>query len=286
MTRISNSTVLITGGASGIGKLMGQKCLQQGASRLVIWDINPENLQLVAAEFEAQGYQVHPYLVDIGNLAEVERTADRVLREAGTPSILINNAGIVVGKRFAEHSLFEIERTLNINVLGAMAATRVFLPAMLQQGHGHVVNIASAASLLPNPRMSVYAASKWAVLGWSESLRLELEQMSPHLHVTTVTPSYIDTGMFAGVKAPLLTPILQPETIANAILEAVKENKIILRKPFIVNLLPLLRGILPTRIFDAVVGKTFKVYTSMDKFSGRPGPVAVPEKRATDTLTP
>jgi len=118
--------------------------------------------------------------------------------------------------------------------------------------------------------MSVYAGSKWAVLGWSESLRLELEQIGPNLKVTTVMPSYIDTGMFAGVKAPLLTPILQPDTITEAILNAIKRNKILLRKPFIVNLLPLLHGILPTRVFDTVTGRWFGVYTSMNDFTGRP----------------
>lgn len=280
MTRIRNSTVLITGGASGIGKLMGLKCLQQGASRLIIWDVNPDGLQQTTQELAAAGYQVYPYLVNVADTAQVQETAACVVAEAGTPNIIINNAGIVVGKPFAEHAMEEIERTLQVNVLGVMAVTRAFLPAMLARGQGHVVNIASAAALLPNPRMSVYAASKWAVLGWSESLRLELEQAGPEMQVTTVTPSYIDTGMFAGVKVPLLTPILQPAVIADAILEAIEKNRIILRKPFIVHLLPLLRGLLPTRVFDTVAGRWFGVYSSMNDFTGRPTP-AQKQKQAT-----
>ncbi|MDX5482514.1 MAG: short-chain dehydrogenase, partial [Hymenobacteraceae bacterium] len=101
------------------------------------------------------------------------------------------------------------------------------------------------------------------------------------LHITTVTPSYIDTGMFAGVKAPLLTPILKPEAIADAILDAVHKNKIMLRRPAIVHLLPVLRGILPTRIFDLIVGRGFNVYTSMDQFAGRPAAEAVPAHKKT-----
>ena len=270
MTYVRQSTVLITGGASGIGKLMGRKCLQQGATRLLIWDVNPIGLQETAQELGAPGFEVHTYQVNVGDAQQVKQTAEQVIAQFGAPNILINNAGIVVGKPFAEHSMEEIERTLQVNVLGVMAVTNAFLSAMLARGQGHVVNIASAAGLLPNPGMSVYAGSKWAVLGWSESLRLELEQAGKAMRVTTVTPSYIDTGMFAGVKAPLLTPILQPEAIADAILQAVEQNRIILRKPFIVHLLPLLRGILPTRVFDMVAGRWFGVYTSMNDFTGRP----------------
>lgn len=182
MTKIKNSTVLVTGGASGIGRLLGQRCLQSGASRLVIWDINCQNLQQVAQELQAQGHQVHTYEVDVAKPEEVEQAAQQVMDTVGVPDILFNNAGIVVGKPFAEHSYFDIKRTLDINVLGVMAVTRAFLPRMVARGSGHVVTIASAAGLIPNPRMSVYAASKWAVLGWSESLRLELEALKQDLH--------------------------------------------------------------------------------------------------------
>ncbi|WP_242927229.1 SDR family NAD(P)-dependent oxidoreductase [Pontibacter vulgaris] len=279
MTKIANSTVLITGGASGIGKLTAQRCLQLGATRVILWDINQGNLDHFTKELRAQGYKVSGYVVDVADAADVQQAAEQVLQETGPPDILVNNAGIVVGKLFAEHSFYEIERTLNINVSGVMMVTRAFLPAILTRGSGHIVNIASAAGLIPNPRMSVYAASKWAVLGWSESLRLELEQTGKNMHVTTITPSYIDTGMFAGVKAPVLTPIMQPEHFVEAMLDAIGKNKIILRKPTIVHLLPLFRGLLPARVFDFIVGRGFKVYTSMQNFTGRAPAEAVPEKR-------
>lgn len=282
MTHIRNSTILVTGGASGIGQLLGQKSLQQGAQRLIIWDINPERLAQVTQNLQAEGHQVHGCVVDVADTEEVEAQAQAVIREVGVPDILFNNAGVVVGKPFAAHSYFEIRRTLDINVLGAMAVARAFLPHMISRGSGHIVNIASAAGLLPNPRMSVYAASKWAVLGWSESLRLELEALQGQLRVTTVTPSYISTGMFAGVRAPLLTPLLSPESITTAILKAVEKDKILLRRPAIVHLLPMLRGLLPTRLFDSIVGRGFNVYTSMDRFAGHPAAEAVPAERNRD----
>lgn len=281
MTQLRNSTILITDGASGIGRRMGLMSLQRGAKQLIIWDYNRESLQQVATELQAMGYRVFPYEVDVADTAAVEEASKQVLQETGPPDILINNAGIVVGKPFADHSYAEIASTLSINVLGVMAVTCAFLPGLIERGTGHVVNIASAASLIPNPRMSVYAASKWAVLGWSESLRLELEALKLDLHVTTVTPSYIDTGMFAGAKAPLFTPILQPDEVADAVLKAVEKNRIMLRKPSLVYLIPLLRGLLPTRLFDLVVGRGFKTYSTMDHFTGRPADKTVPLHKTT-----
>ena len=139
--------------------------LHKGAKRLIIWDVNRQSLQQVSTEMQAKGYSVIPYEVDVSNPVAVEEAANRVFQETGPPNILLNNAGIVVGKLFAEHDYTDIARTLNINVLGVMAVTRAFLPHIIARGTGHIVNVASAASLIANPHMSVYAASKWAVLG-------------------------------------------------------------------------------------------------------------------------
>ncbi|NDK55351.1 SDR family oxidoreductase [Pontibacter fetidus] len=269
MTQISGSIVLITGGASGIGNIIGRKCLQRGASHLVIWDVNTELLNRVVTDLQAEGFSASGYIVDVANAQNVQQAAEQVIQEVGLPTIVINNAGIVVGNLFQEHSYRDIDRTLGINAAGPMYVALAFLDGFITRGSGHIVNIASAAGLTPNPRMSVYAASKWAVLGWSESLRLELEKQSKDLHVTTVTPSYINTGMFAGARGPLLTPILDPDVISEAIVQAIADNRIIVRKPAIVHLLPLFRGLLPTRLFDVIVGRIFNVYTSMDNFTGR-----------------
>jgi short-subunit dehydrogenase len=279
MTKIKDQNILITGGANGIGKMLGEKSLKAGAAHLVIWDINQENLDKTIEEFKAKGYDnVSPYVVDIANTEEIEAQATQVLADVGTIDILYNNAGVVVGKQFYEHSARDIDKTIQINVLGVMHTTRVFLPAMIEKGAGHVINIASAAGLTPNPKMSVYAASKWAVLGWSESLRIEMERIGKDFHVTTVTPSYINTGMFDGVKAPLITPILDPDDVTNKIIDGVKNNEILLRAPLSVNLLPILRGILPTRVFDFVGGNLFGIYDTMADFLGRPKDEALPEK--------
>lgn len=270
MSKITNRNVLITGGASGIGKRMGKRFLEEGARNVIIWDVNEDTLYETAAEWQRQGFaNVLAYAVDVTDTENVNDTALDVLEEVGGVDILVNNAGVVVGKNFEDHTERDIEITLDVNAGAVMQVTRAFLPGMIRRGRGHIVNIASAAGLIPNPKMSVYAGSKWAVVGWSESLRLELEAKYHHLNVTTVTPGYIDTGMFEGVTSPLLMPMLKPEEIVSKIIKAVKANQILVRAPWSVYLAPFLKGLLPTRVFDVVVGDWLGVYESMATFSGK-----------------
>jgi short-subunit dehydrogenase len=268
MKTVAGKTILITGGAMGIGKMLARKSIEE-QGRVILWDINEKALRTTAEELRAQGGEVYAYLVDISDFNSIEIAANRVLKEIGMVDIVFNNAGIVIGNEFVKHTSEQIEKTIKINTLGVMHVARFFLPAMIAKGEGRLVNIASAAGYIGNPSMSVYAGSKWAVLGWSDSVRLEMKKMGyHHVHVTTVTPSYIDTGMFAGVKAPLLTPILKPEAIAQAIWRGMLRGSAFVRAPFIVNLLPILRKILPTWLFDFMVGDVFGVYRSMDTFKG------------------
>lgn len=280
MTKIANRTVLITGGAAGIGKMLAERCLEQRAYKVILWDINERSLLETKEEFAKRNFDVYTDVVDVADVNDIKRAAAKVKQELGTVDILFNNAGIVVGKSFKEHSHRDISKTININVAGVMHVALEFLPDMIDQKEGHIINIASAAGLIPNPNMSVYAASKWAVLGWSESLRLEQEEGETAVIITTVTPSYINTGMFDGVKAPLLTPIMEPKYIVDKIMRAVKEDEILVMEPFMTKTIPLLRGVLPTRVFDFVAGKIFGVYKTMEKFKGKPKEEAVPDKDA------
>lgn len=265
MTDVSGRTALITGGASGIGLLMGEILLRKGLGRLIVWDMSDDN---IAAAAERLGPRAEFQRIDVTDAeAVLERAAG--IGESGLPvDILINNAGIVVGRPFADHSLYDIDRTMAVNTMAPMHLTRALLPGMMARGLGHIVNIASAAGMVSNPRMSVYCASKWAVIGWSDSLRLEMEADKTGVRVTTVIPYYIDTGMFDGVKSPVI-PILKPEPTANRIVRAIERDLIFLRMPAIVNLLPFVRGILPARAFDVVVGRFFGIYNSMANFTGR-----------------
>jgi short-subunit dehydrogenase len=118
--------------------------------------------------------------------------------------------------------------------------------------------------------MSVYAASKWAMIGWSESLRLELARDGhAHIAVTTFCPSYISTGMFEGARGPLLTPIMTPARAARAAWEGMLAGRPLVSKPWTVKLAMALRGVLPTRVWDLIADRVFHVYSSMDRFTGR-----------------
>lgn len=268
MSQIKNKKALITGGASGIGKLMGKLLLQKSLDTLVIWDINEELLLSTTNELKSENYKVVSYVVDIMNLQSVIETAQKVKADIGKIDILINNAGIVVGKSFAEHSHNDIDRTMNINSSALMHITKEFLPGMIADKNGHIVNIASAAGMTGNPDMSVYVASKWAVIGWSDSLRLEMEKLKSNVKVTTVTPFYINTEMFAGVKSNLI-PIVKPEVAARKIVRGIEKNKLFVRMPGIVYILLFVKGILPVRWFDVIVGEWMGIYKTMNDFKGR-----------------
>ncbi len=269
MSKIKQKKVLVTGGASGIGLLMGKMALSQGASHLIIWDVNEALLADTVASLAGEGFEVIGQKVDVSDSASVAAAAAVCAEKGMLPDILILNAGVVSGKYFHEHIGNEIEKTIGVNVLGVMHTARVFLPAMIERGSGHLVTIASAAGMLSNPKMAVYAASKWAAYGWSESVRLEMEQLKTGVKVTTVTPSYIGTGMFAGVKTNLVIPELRPEKAAKAVINGILRNKIFVRMPFMVYTIPFVKGILPVRWFDLFVGKGLGVYHSMANFKGR-----------------
>lgn len=269
MSEFKGRNILVTGGASGIGLLMVQRASELGAKNVVVWDINKAALDKLKEELQYIGTDIHTYLADVSNSKNVEEVAKDVLEDVGTIDILFNNAGIVVGKDFASHSFYEIEKTIGVNTLGLMFVAKSFLPNMINQNRGHIVNIASAAALMANPGMTVYASSKWAAVGWSESLRIELAQRKSAVRVTTVMPSYIDTGMFEGVTPPLMVPWLKPDGIVRSIIKAVQKNKTQVKRPFMVKLTPLLRGILPSPFFDFIAGKMFRVYSSMSTFKGR-----------------
>ena len=268
MTSFNDKTVLVTGAANGIGFLMGKKALLKGAKHLVMWDINEDALISAASLLSGKGFSISTNVVDVSQADQVQQAALEVLKEVGKVDILFNNAGIVVGKAFHEHTAEDISRTIDINTKGLMYVAHAFLPAMMEANSGNIINITSAAGLTPNPGMTVYAASKWAAVGWAESLRLEVKKTHPGIKFLNVMPSYINTGMFDGVKAPILTPFLDADMITSKIIRYVEKEKIHLKAPFMVKTTLFFRGILPSGVYDFVAGNLFKVYESMETFKG------------------
>ena len=266
--KFENSNVLITGGASGIGKLMGRIALEKGASCLIIWDINLSSIEKAKEELGKYG-KVMGYIADVSDNDAVISAYGKTVAECGNIDILINNAGIVTSnKTFDKQTAEEIKRTININTIAPMLVARAVLPDMLRRNRGHICNITSAGGMLGNPKMSVYGASKWGAIGWSESMRIELQGSKSNVHVTTVAPYYINTGMFDGVTSKVF-PILEPEFVAKKVVKAIEKNSNFAGIPFGFHFIRFWQGILPTKVFDVVFGEWFGIYHTMDHFTGR-----------------
>lgn len=268
MTKIKDTCILITGGASGIGRIMGRMALERGARQLIIWDINEDNIVATQAALSPMG-QVRGYRVDVSNVESVQKAYIQTCSECGDVDILINCAGIVTGnKTFEQQSISDIERTMDINAKAPMVVALQMLGDMICRDKGHICNIASAAGMISNPKMSVYAASKWAVIGWSDSLRIELKQRRSNVHVTTVAPYYINTGMFDGVRSRIF-PILDPENTSRKIIRAIERNKDFRGIPWGFHFIRLCQGLLPTSWLDKIMGDWIGIYSTMDYFTGR-----------------
>jgi all-trans-retinol dehydrogenase (NAD+) len=268
MSKLDSKRVLITGGAQGIGFEMAIKFAERGAD-IVIADINEERLVEAVASLEERTSVATGFQVDVTNPASVAAMRARIAAEVGPIDVLVNNAGVVFGGPFAKTSLDDHFKTYEVNVLGLVAMTHAFLDDLIARPEAHLVHIASASGFIGLPYGSTYASSKWAVIGFGESIRAELNLLGhKHVHHTIVCPSYIGTGMFKGAAAPKTTSILEPAYLAEKVVQAVEHNKVHVLEPFMVKLTPLLRDLLPTGLYDKM-SHLFGADTSMAQWRGR-----------------
>lgn len=268
MSQISGQNMLITGGASGIGRLMALKLAAKGG-HIVIWDIDATRMNSVVDEIKTGGHQAQGYLCDLSSKSSIAQAAAQVKREVGPIHILINNAGIVSGQPFLKCSDEQIERTMAINTMAHFWTVRAFLPEMVRDNKGHIVTIASAGGLVGVHRLADYSASKHAAVGFDESLRMEFRRTGSQVRTTVVCPFFINTGMFEGVKTrfPWLLPIMEPEDVVNRIVRAIEKDKARLVMPWFVYTTWLIR-VLPIPMFDALAS-FFGINNAMDEFVGR-----------------
>ncbi len=270
MSKLDGKRVLITGGAQGIGLAMAMKFAGRGAE-IVIADLAEEKLPEAKAKIEALGVAAWGFPVDVTNPASIAALKAQIAAEVGPIDVLVNNAGIVFGGPFTETPLDRHLKTYEVNILGVVAMTHAFLPDLIERPEAHLVNISSASGFIGLPYGSTYASSKWAVIGFSESIRAELNLLGhKHVHVTIVCPSYVGTGMFKGAAAPKATNILEPDFIAEKVVQAVEHNRIHVLEPWMVKITPLLRELLPTALYDRI-SHLFGADTSMAQWTGHDG---------------
>lgn len=284
MRQLKSKRVLITGAAQGIGRELALAFGREGAL-VVLTDIRADLLAEAKAAVQATGAEAHAYVLDVTDEEGIRAARQRILDELGPIDILVNNAGLVFGGSLTDVPLSQHRLTYEVNTLGLVAMTHIFLPDLISRPEAHLVTIASASAYIGLPYGSTYASSKWAALGFSESIRFELQdQGHRHVHVTTVCPSYVSTGLFAGAKAPRTTRFIEPPALARDTIWAVKHNRVFLIRPRTVYLTPFLNGFLPTWLLDRIA-RLFGVNSSMLFWRGR-GPASNPASRQINDQRP
>jgi len=265
---VSGRVVLVTGAAQGMGKLWARHFARDGA-RLALWDLNKAGVEETGGMLRELGGDVVTDVVDVTDAARVREAAGRLKAKMGPVDVLVNNAGVVVGGPFDDVPEEKQALVLDVNLKGMLFVTKAILPQMVERGKGHVINVSSASGFIGVPFMPAYTASKWGVIGFTESLRLEMELLGrKDIRFTLFCPSYVDTGMFKGVKAPTLVPLLSPEDAVEKGYSAFRRGAYMIREPFMVKLTPALRALLPLPVFDRV-SRTLGVTTSMKEWTGR-----------------
>ncbi|CAM4505344.1 epidermal retinol dehydrogenase 2-like [Caretta caretta] len=247
---VAGEIVLITGAANGIGRQIALNFARLGAT-LVFWDIDEEGNKettKLAKENGAKG--VYAYKCDCSNREEVYRVADQVRKEVGDVNILINDAGIANVKTFLDLPDADMEKTIRVNIMAQFWTCKAFLPAMIACNRGHLVSISSGTGLIGANKLTDYSASKFAIIGFLESLAFELQAAGKKgIKTTIVCPSFVNTELSTGIRVsrPLLLPILDVEYAGRKIVDAIREEKFYVFMP-LTNCLSSLKNFVPKKV--------------------------------------
>jgi short-subunit dehydrogenase len=200
MKTIRGKRALITGAASGIGRAIALALAREGAN-LVLVDIDPPRLSSAADEARQYGVAVAEYVIDVSRPAEIHRIVEAVLKSDAALDILVNNAGIAFYGPTERMTEEQWEQLLAVNLHAPIRFTRELLPSLLARPEAHIVNVCSIAGLVAMPRLAAYHASKFALVGFSESLRAEFGPRG--LGVTALSPGLVRTNLFgSALTAP------------------------------------------------------------------------------------
>lgn len=222
---LKGKVVLISGASSGIGALTAEKLAARGAVP-VLTGRNMERLRSIA---ERIGGDCGCYPMDVTSSEEVANTVEAVLAAYGRIDILMNNAGFGLFESFMEASIESFEAMMDTNYMGTVRLTKAVLPHMLKQGDGHIVNVASMAGKLATPKSTAYSASKHAVLGFTNALRMELKGTG--IAVSSVNPGPINTPFFeqADPQGTYVNNVgwlmMEPDYVADSVVKAMESRK-------------------------------------------------------------
>jgi short-subunit dehydrogenase len=200
MQTLKNKTALVTGAAAGIGRALALRLAHEG-THLYLVDIEPEGLAVVADEVKQRGVAVSTRVCDVGEQAEIALCVESGLRRWGGFDLLVNNAGTTYYGRTDQMSAEHCEHLLAVNLHAPLHFTRLLLPSLLARPEAHVLNVASLMGLIGIQKLAVYSATKFALVGFSESLRAEYARTN--LGVTAFCPGLCrhEFVRFLGVRA-------------------------------------------------------------------------------------
>ncbi|KAJ1955154.1 hypothetical protein EC988_002040 [Linderina pennispora] len=212
-----NEIVVVTGGSHGVGNELTLRLLKAGA-QVVILDVNPFVL-----DDERYKSKWHYYQLDVTNVDQTKEVAEQIRNDVGYPTMLVNNAGIVIAKLLLDMTDAEVDKVINVNLTSHFHLIRQFLPGMIKAQRGHIVTIGSIVSFAGTPQATTYCASKGGVKLLHESLRREVASRygANNIKFSIAYPGVIDTGLFKGLNlGQFFMPNLKPHAIARSVFSA------------------------------------------------------------------
>jgi NAD(P)-dependent dehydrogenase (short-subunit alcohol dehydrogenase family) len=225
---LNGAPVWITGAGSGIGLELSREFLRLG-SRVTAIDREPRGLAELKKEADAQKLPLETFIADVSKGPQFLSTLEAALKNNEAPAVFVNNAGIARVGAFSEIGMDVFEEVLRVNLDGVVWGTRFALTHMQKAGRGIIINMASTAGLLPSVFMTSYAASKFAVVGFTRSLQSELRLAQSPVRLCLVTPGFINTPIMnqRGVEFPpwLRWTVAEPKPVAAAIIRAALAGK-------------------------------------------------------------
>lgn len=249
--KLAGKLCAITGGARGIGRATAMALLRKGA-RVVIGDIDGEVALGTARELSHLG-GIYAYPLDVTQRVEFEAFVDRIERELGEIDVLVNNAGIMSLGGFLEHDESNDRKQIEVNLFGVLHGMRAVIPRMKARRSGHVVNVASLAGRAGIAYAATYSATKFAVIGVTESVRAEMRGFG--IDFSYVMPYLVRTDLTSGTRGLKWPPIVEAEEVAGAIVGALESRRVEVYVPAIGRLGAILPAVLPRRALDWLGGK-------------------------------
>jgi NAD(P)-dependent dehydrogenase (short-subunit alcohol dehydrogenase family) len=240
LTQFQNKVAVVTGGASGIGRALCEE-LARGGAVVVVADIDCQRAQQVASDIVARGGHAESTEVDVADAKQMEKLVEQTISRCARLDYFFNNAAIGVVGELRDLLPEHWQRLMDVNLLGVVYGAMAAYTVMVRQGFGHIINVASLAGLMPSPVLTPYSTTKWAVVGFSTSLRVEASSLG--VKVSVACPSMVRTNFPDGTayvnvnKEEYLKRLpwrwmMEPGDAASAILRGVMRNQAIIVCPW------------------------------------------------------